>query len=83
MRNRSAIAQTNNGRTLGRGTEILQQVFMECLGFATDSPGFGMFDLLEGPRRGVQSAPRITTGRKPGPPITDVFEVTRWKKPSF
>ena len=33
-----------------------------------------MFDLFQGPRGGVQPAPRVATRRKPRPPVADVLK---------
>ena len=79
--NSGAVAQSHHGRAFGRGAEMGQQVAMVNVGFLADASGVRMPDLLESPGGGVQPAPGVATGGKPGPPITNVFQASRRQKP--
>ena len=46
-----------------------------------DAGSVWIMNLFQRPRRAVESAPGITTGRKPCPPIADIFKVSRRQKP--
>src|ERR1017187_9778525 len=47
------------------------------IGILAHARGFRMLDLFQGPRSGVESAPRVATGREPRPPVADVFQTAR------
>src|SRR6516164_3950615 len=78
--NRGAVAQTDDRRPGGSGPEMLDEVFVIGLGSSANPWCVRMLNLFESPGRPIKSAPRITTGGKPGPPVADVFEVAGRQK---
>ena len=52
-------------------------------GRGADALGIGMLDLFQRPRGRVQTAPGVTTRRKPRPPIADVFEAAGGQEPAL
>src|SRR6266581_5718751 len=56
---------------------------MKSIGFLTHAVSLRVLGLLQGPRGRIQSAPSVTTGREPRPPIADVFQAAGGQQAAF
>src|SRR5260370_3825478 len=56
---------------------------MKSVSFLTHAVGLRVLCLLPSPRGRIQSAPGVTTGREPRPPIADVFQAAGGQQAAF
>jgi len=80
LRNSGAVAQTDDWRTSRSSQEMFQEFLVITIGGRTDAGSVGMVNLFKHPGCTIQTAPGVTTGGKPIPPIPDVLEISGGQK---
>src|SRR4051812_44693433 len=83
LRHCRSIPQSHDWGTLRSLAEICQHVCAIDLGLATHPVRVGMLELLQRPRSRIEPAPRVATGRKPWPPVSNIFEAAGWQQAAF